>query len=82
MEEEPSTTDVLRAPSHVEAIISNGVLRQPPPLKKKSLKFLSQSSPAISTGMLQCTIPMSTEPHLDHYFFLCSNAQLKVFLKI
>lgn len=50
------------------------------PVEMKSQKFLSQPflsvrSPAISPGMQQYTVLMSADPHLNHYFFLCSSAQ-------
>lgn len=51
-----------------------------PPDEMKSQKFISQSllsvrPPAISPGMLQSSVLMSADPHLNHYFFLCSSAQ-------
>lgn len=81
--EELSPAAIAKAPPHMEAITSNGVLRQFPQSKKKSLKFLSQSlfsvrSPAISAGTQQYTVLMSAKPRLNHYFFLCSSAQLMI----
>lgn len=68
---------ISRASPHMEAITSNGAPRLSPQSEWNQKKILSQSllsvrSPAICPGMQRF---MSADPHLNHYFFLCSSAQ-------
>lgn len=59
-EEEPCTTAILRAPSHVEAIISNGVLRQFPYSKRNHwTSYPSLSPPSLPLLLAQacCSAP-------------------------
>lgn len=78
--QELGTTAISRAPLHMEAIISNGVLRQFPQSKRNHWNsYPSLSSPSVLLLLVQqYTGLVSAEPRLNHYFFLCSSARLMI----
>lgn len=46
-----------------------------PPHEFLSRSILCVCFPAIRSGMRRYIVHMSADPHLNHYFFLCSSAQ-------